>query len=139
MAHASVEVPAALVAALRETVVLLYHATAEALHLSLRSHIELGEPRGEAVLCRARLADLDALLARLGWWGGAVPCGDVELRAPRDVLHDALYGALIEAGERLAAACGEGWQDGACPDAVRAAAMEVIALDGLLADVRDQR
>jgi hypothetical protein len=138
MAQASVEVPAGLVRAVRETVVLLYHSTAEALHFSLRSHVERGEPRDEAVRCRARLAELDAMLVRLGWWGEAEPPeGDVELTAGRDVLHDALYGSLIEAGERLAAACGEGRRDGACPDRVRAAAMEVIALDGLLAEVRE--
>jgi hypothetical protein len=137
MARASVQVPAALVEAVRDTVALLYHSTVEALHFSLRSHIERGEPRDEAALCRARLADLDALLVRLGWWGEAAPGDDVELSAPREVLHDALYGTLIEAGERLAAACGDGWRDGACPDAVRAAAMEVIVLDGLLAELRE--
>jgi hypothetical protein len=137
MARASVEVPAALVGAVRETVVLLYHSTAEALHFSLRSHVEHGEPRDEAARCRARLAELDAMLVRLGWWGEAPPAvGDVELNAPREVLHDALYGTLIEAGERLAAACGEGWRDRECPDEVRAAAMEVIALDSLLEEVR---
>jgi hypothetical protein len=138
MARASLQVPAALVEAVRESAVLLYASTVEALHLSLHSHLERGEPREEAALCRARLAELDALLVRLGWWGGAaVPEGGVELAAPREVLHDALYGSLIEAGERLAAACGEGWRDGRCPGAVRAAAMEVIALDGLLAQVRE--
>jgi hypothetical protein len=138
MGQASVEIPAVLVGAVRDTVVLLYHSTAEALHLSLRSHVEQGEPRDEAARCRERLAELDAMLVRLGWWGEAAPPeGAVELIAGRDVLHDALYGSLIEAGERLAAACGEGWRDGACPDGVRAAAMEVIALDGLLAEVRD--
>lgn len=137
MAQASVQVPAALVGAVRGTVVLLYHATVEALHFALRSHVEDGhEPSDEVARGRGRLADLDALLARLGWWGDATPGGDVELSAPRDVLHDALYGTLIEAGERLAAACGEGGRDGACPDEVRRVAMEVIALDGLLADVR---
>ena len=136
MARASVQVPSAVVGAVRDTVVLLYHSTVEALHFSLRSHLERGEPLEEAAPCRARLAYLDLLLARLGWWDGSPPEGDVELSAPRDVLHDALYGTLIEAGERLAAACGEGWRDGACPDAVRAAAMEVIVLDGLLAEVR---
>jgi hypothetical protein len=138
MARASVHVPAALVGAVRDTVVRLYHSTVEALHLSLRAHIERGEPRDDATLCRARLADLDALLVRLGWWGGAAADGDVELRAPRDVLHDALYGTLIEAGERLAAACGDGWRVGDCPDTVRGAALEVIALDGLLAELREQ-
>jgi hypothetical protein len=136
MAYASVAVPRALTGAVRDTVVLLYDATVEALHLSLRAHLERAEPRGEAALCRARLADLDALLASLGWWDESTPEGDVELSAERQVLYDALYGTLIEAGERLAAACGEGWRDGACPDRVHAAAMEVIALDGLLAEVR---
>jgi hypothetical protein len=140
MARASVEVPATLLQGVRDTVVLLYGSTVEALHFALRSHLDQGEPREEAGRCRARLAELDALLVRLGWWGDGAPegvAGDVELTAPREVLHDALYGTLIEAGERLAAACGEGWRDGESPDQVRAAAMEVIALDGLLAEVRD--
>ena len=137
MTRASVEVPAVLVGAVRDTVVLLYYSTVEALHFALRSHVDEGDYASEELVRgRERLADLDALLARLGWWGEATPEGDVELSAPRDVLRDVLYGTLIEAGERLAAACGEGWRDGACPDEVRAVAMEVIALDGLLADVR---
>ena len=98
MAQASVEVPAALVGAVRDTVLLLYHATAEALHFSLRSHLERGEPREDAALCRARLAELDLLLVRLGWWDESTPNCDVELSAPREVLHDVLYGTLIEAG-----------------------------------------
>jgi hypothetical protein len=136
MTRASVELPAALVGAVRDTVVLLYYSTVEALHFALRSHLEQGEQREEAALSRVRLAELDALLVRLGWWGEP-HVGDVELSAPREILHDALYGTLIEAGERLAAACGEGWQDGRSPDTVRAAAMEVIALDGLLAELRE--
>jgi hypothetical protein len=137
MARASVEVPAALVEAVRDTAVLLYHSTVEALHFSLRSHVEQGEPREEAALCRARLGELDALLVRLGWWGEEAPDGDVELGAPRELLQDVLYGTLIEAGERLAAACGESRPNGASPAVVRAAAMEVIALDGLLAELRE--
>jgi hypothetical protein len=139
MARASVEIPAVLVAAVRDSVGLLYQSTVEALHFALLSHAEHGEPRDEAERCRARLAELDALLVRLGWWSGVSPegvVGDVELTGAREVLHDALYGALIDAGERLAVACGEGWRDGAGADRVRAAAMEVIALDGLLAGVR---
>jgi hypothetical protein len=135
MARTSVEVPAALVGSVRETVVLLYHATVEALHFALSSHVVAGDPPEAAVRGRERLAELDALLVRLGWWDGA-PASDVELSAPREILHDALYGSLIDAGERLAAACAEERWDGGGPDHVRAAAMEVIALDGLLADVR---
>jgi hypothetical protein len=136
MARTSVEVPAALVGAVRDTVVLLYHSTVEALHFALRSHLERGEPLEEVALCRGRLVELDALLVRLGWWGEPHD-GDIELSAPREVLHDAVYGTLIEAGERLAAACGEGLRDRRSPDTVHAAAMEVIALDGLLAEVRE--
>ena len=142
MERVSVEVPAALVGAVRDTVVLLYDSTVEALHFALRSHLDGGEPRDEAKSCRARLAELDGLLIGLGWWGDAAlagRAGGVGLTAGREVLHDALYGSLIEAGERLAAACGEGWRDGVCPDPVRGAAMEVIALDGLLAELRSQR
>src|ERR687896_1418073 len=133
MAHASVEVPAALVGAVRDTAGLLYDATVEALHFALRSHVEeVHVPSEEVVRGRERLADLDALLARLGWWGEAAPVGDVELSAPRDVLHDVLYGTLIEAGERLAAACGEGWRGGSCPGEGPAVALGGNALGRLL-------
>jgi hypothetical protein len=140
MARASVEIPADLREAVRDSVALLYHSSVEALEFVLRSQTAHGEPREDAKRCRARLAELDALLVRLGWWGGSASeeiVGDVELTAPREILHDALYGALIDAGERLAVACGEGWRAGARPDRVRAAAMEVIALDGLLAGIRE--
>jgi hypothetical protein len=134
MARTSVEVPAPLVGAVRDTVVLLYHSTVEALHFALRSCLDDGpDPSEEAIRGRERLAELDALLLCLGWWDGAAPAGNVALTASREVLHDALYGTLIEAGDRLAAACG----DGRGADEVRAAAMAVIALDGLLADVRE--
>jgi hypothetical protein len=134
MARTSVEVPAPLVGVVRETVVLLYHSTVEALHFALRACLDDGpDPSEEAMRGRDRLAELDALLVRLGWWGGAATTGSVTLTASREVLHDALYGSLIEAGDRLAAACG----DGRGSRAVRAAAMEVIALDGLLAEVRE--
>jgi hypothetical protein len=140
MAQASVDIPAVLVASVRDSAGLLYQSSAEALHFALRSHAEHGEPRDEAKTCRARLAELDALLVRLGWWSDLPPQGiaaDIELTATREVLHDVLYGALIDAGERLAVACGAGWREGASADRVRAAALEVIALDGLLAGIRE--
>jgi len=131
MAQVSVEVPAVLVCPLRETVVLLYQATAEALHFALRAY---GESRGaleEVHQHRARLAELDAMLGRLGWSGG--PAREaLELSAPREILRDALYGALIDAGERLASACDACWRGEAGMDTVRAAASEVLALDRLL-------
>ena len=132
MALASVEVPAALVAPLRETLVLLYEATVEALHLAVRG----AGPPNEVQRHRERLRQLEALLERMGWPARAVPEGALELSGPRDVLRDAIYGALIDAGERLAAACNGSWQGTGEPDGVRQAAAEVIALDRLLARVR---
>jgi hypothetical protein len=144
MAEASVEIPAGLVARVRESVVLLYAATAEGLHLALRAHGERDGPGEEVLLQRERLGRLDALLARMGWWRsgrgeGRVPArggGALRLTAPADVLHDALYGALIDAGERLALACGESWRADGGLEEVREAAADVIALDRLLGEVR---
>jgi hypothetical protein len=134
MARASVEVPSVLATAVRDSVVLLYQAAAEALHFSVRAHLEDVEPREEVASCRERLTALDGMLAQLGWWSGETPAGQVRVSAASDVLHDALYGALIDAGERLAAACGDGWEAG--DHRVRTAAMEVIALDGLIGTVQ---
>jgi hypothetical protein len=130
MADMSVEVPGALVAPLRETVVLLYQATAEALHHALRAHGE-GGSLGEVDRHRARLADLEAMLEQLGWAPGPAR-GDLELNAPPEVLHDAVYGALIDAGERLAAACSSSWSGRPETEDVHALATQVIALDRLL-------
>jgi hypothetical protein len=140
MAVASVKIPAGLVGAVRESLVLLYHAAVEGLHFALRSVPAEGEPRDEILRGRARLARLDALLLQLGWWSDLPADGhatDIELTGPREVLQDALHGALIDAGERLAAACGDSWRGDAAPEDVRAAAAEVIALDRLLAQVRE--
>jgi hypothetical protein len=138
MARTSLEIPAALVEPLRDTAVLLYGATAEALHLSLRAHTQRGEPVEEVHEHRARLAELDALLERLGWQRRAHPDGPLEVTAPRDILHDSLYGALIDAGERLAAACDGAWRGEAGLDRVRDAATEVIALDRLLSALQER-
>jgi hypothetical protein len=139
MAQASVEIPAELVAPVRESVVLLYEATAEALHFALRAHGERRGPLAEVHRQRGRLAELDALLARLAWSpesGAEASAGGVELRAPRGLLQDVLYGALIDSGERLAVACGGSWRAEAGLESVHAAASEVIALDRLLGQVR---
>jgi hypothetical protein len=135
MALASVEVPAALVAPVRETVVLLFEATVEALHLALAR----GEPVDEVHRQRVRLAQLGALLDRLGWPPESAPepvADYVELTAPREILHDAIYGALIDAGERLADACNRCWRGEVEPESVRREAGEVIALDRLLQLIR---
>jgi hypothetical protein len=139
MALASVEVPAALVASLRETVMLLYRSSAEALHLALQAQAERRGTLDEVHRQRVRLAQLDALLGRLGWSPDSAPepvVDGLELSASREILHDALYGALIDAGERLAVACSACWRGEVGPESVREAAKEVIALDGLLRRIR---
>jgi hypothetical protein len=132
MAEVAVEVPAPLVPAVRETVVLLYRATAEALQLSLDAQGE--GAAAEVGRHRARLEQLGRALDQLGWpGGGAGPSpGPFELRGSREVVHDALHGALIDAGERLAVACSASWQGEAGEASVRELAAQVIALDGVL-------
>jgi hypothetical protein len=127
MAQAAVEVPAALVHPLRETVLLLYRAALEALHGALRDDEEV-------VAQRERVRQLDALLDQLGWPGSP---GDEArlLTGPADLLGDAFHGALIDAGERLAVACTASWRGEAGEDSVRAAAREVIELDRLLREL----
>jgi hypothetical protein len=138
MAEASVEIPAGLADRVRDSVALLYEAAAEGLHLALRAGAGTGVALEEVRQQRDRLARLDTLLVRLGWWSEAArqEVADVRLEAPYDLLGDALHGALIDAGERLALACGAGRRDSGRPADVRAAAMDVIALDGLLAELR---
>lgn len=131
MAEMCVKVPAALVDAIRETVLLLYQATAESLHFALRARSEHGGSLDEVAQHRARLARLEALLGQLGWRPGPAPEA-AELSASRELLHDALYGALIDAGERLAQASNRCWRGELPLEQVRSAAEEVLAIDKLL-------
>jgi hypothetical protein len=143
MAEVAVEVPAPVVPAVRDTLVLLYRATTEALQLSLDAHSQGREPAREVGRHRARLEQLGRMLDRLGWPGeppasSAWPpgaAGPVELRGPREVVHDALHGALIDAGERLAVACSATWHSEASEASVRELAAQVIALDGLVREL----
>jgi hypothetical protein len=127
MARVSVEVPAELVGQVRETVLLLYQATAESLHQALRARSDEEPSAGEAHLHRLRVDDLDDLARLLG---GAAR--DVELTGSRDLLHDVLYGALIDAGERLAETSNRAWRGELPLERVQAEAEEVLALDTLL-------
>jgi hypothetical protein len=126
MARVSVEVPAGLVGTIRETVLLLYQATAESLHAALR-----GRPGVEALeevhAHRARLDELDELVRALHDDGSGAT-----LRAPRDLVHDVLYGALIDAGERLAETSNRCWRGELPLERVQQGAEEVLALDALL-------
>ncbi len=122
MARVSVEVPAELVGPVRETVLMLYEMSAESLHLALK-HRALEEAR----LHQLRVDELDDLVRQLR--GTERPLG---LAAPRDLLHDALYGALIDAGERLAETSNRCWRGELPAGRVQEAAEEVLALDALL-------
>jgi len=127
MARVSVEVPAELVGLVRETVLLLYQATAESLHRVLKARSEEEASIDEAHVHRVRLDELDDLVRRLG----GEP-RDIEIGASRDVLHDVLYGALIDAGERLAEISNRAWRGELPLERVQAEAEEVLALDALL-------
>ena len=127
MARVSVEVPAELVGQVRETVLLLYQATAESLHQALRARSD-GEPAvDEAHLHRLRVDELDDLARLL-----AEAVRDIELSASRELLHDVLYGSLIDAGERLAETSNRAWRGELPLERVQAEAEEVLALDALL-------
>jgi hypothetical protein len=130
MARVSVEVPAELVGQVRETVLLLYQATAESLHQALKARSDDEPPVGEAHLHRLRVDELDDLARLLG---GAAR--EVELSASRDLLHDVLYGALIDAGERLAVASEGSWRGEVPLERVREAAEQVLAIDRLLREL----
>jgi hypothetical protein len=126
----SVEVPPVLVGPLRESLLLLYEATAEALHLALRARGEDREALEEVLQHRARLASLDATVDQLGWRADSELAGG-GLTAPAELLRDALHGALIEACERLATAA-NGRTGDLSTECVDAATGEVAALGRLL-------
>jgi hypothetical protein len=137
MARVSVEVPAELVSPIRETVLLLYQASAESLGLSLRAHSERRGSLEEVRAHRTRLAQLDELASSLGWRSapgsaGPAPPGPRRLSAPAELLHDAFYGALIDAGERLALTTDRAWRGDLALERVQQAAAEVLALHRLL-------
>jgi hypothetical protein len=125
MARVSVEVPAGLRRPIRETVMLLYEMSAESLHLSLK-HGAAEEARQH----HARLNELEDLIRQLE--GEERPA---EVSAPRDLLHDALYGALIDAGERLAETSNRAWRGELPLERIQEAAEEVLAVDSLLREL----
>jgi hypothetical protein len=127
MARASLEVPEELVGPVRETVLLLYQATAESLHQVLRARGEGETDTAEAHAHRSRIDELDELARTLAAGDGAVL-----VTASRDLLHDTLYGALIDAGERLAGLSGRGWRGDAPAERIQEAAGEVLSLHALL-------
>jgi hypothetical protein len=127
MARVSVEVPAELVAQVRETVFLLYQATAESLHAALKSRADEERPVEEIRSHRLRVDELDDLVRQLD----GEP-REVEIAASGDLLHDVLYGALIDAGERLGETSNQAWRGELPLERVQESAEEVLALDALL-------
>jgi hypothetical protein len=125
--------PATVVPRVRETALLLCGATAEALHLTIRSHTEGSIEDDEIRDHRARLADLDSLLKQLD--AGAERAAEpTAVQCARDVVRDAVYGALIDAGERVAVACDASWR-GASIDMVLGLANELTALEAVLRQI----
>jgi hypothetical protein len=123
MTRVSVEVPAELAEPVRETVLLLYQATAESLHQALRA--------GDAVEARShrlRVDELDDLACGLA-------ARELRMTASRDLLHDVLYGALIDSGERLAELSSGAWRGQVPPERIQEAAGEVLSLNGLLREL----
>jgi hypothetical protein len=137
MAEVAVQVPARVVPTVRETAMLLYRATVEALHLSLGAYGESRESLREARRHRDRLRELDRVLEQVGWPDDPV-AGAVDLTGPRTLLHDAFHGALIDAGERLSVACAAGGRGEASAASVRELAAEVIALDRLVREIEPE-
>ena len=138
MAEVAMEVPAALVRCMRETVLMQYRAAVEALHLAFGGEGGAGASPEDVRRGRARLRQLDALLDQLGWAESPAPQA-VAVAAEAEVLRDALYGSLIDAGERLAVACEGSWRGEASAESIRSAAGEVIALDRLLRQIGPRR
>lgn len=139
MARVSVEVPAEVVDPIRETVLLLYGASAESMHLSLKARAEGRGSLDDVAQHRSRLAALDQLLRALDSAApepGATRTGTLRVEAPRDLLHDALYGTLIDSGERLAETSNACWRGELPPERVRDAAEEVLTIDRLLRELR---
>jgi hypothetical protein len=133
MAEVAMQVPGGVGPGVRDTVLLLYRAAVEALHQAFGAQAET-EELGEVRAQRARLRELDALLEQVGWPDDPLP-RVIKVRGRAGLLRDVLYGALIDAGERLAVACSGSWRGEAGAGSVRAAAREVIEVDRLLREL----
>ena len=118
----ALEVPSALVPCVRETVLLQYQAAVggAAARVPARGARRARRPQRCAEPASGWSSSA-RLLDQLGWPGEPVPPA-LEVAAPVDLLRDALHGALIDAGERLAVACEGSWRGEASPDGVRTAA-----------------
>lgn len=132
MAGITVELSAYLVGRVRGTVLLLFEATAEALHFTLGAVGRDSAAIHEARQHSTRLNELAGLLDQLEWTNEADP-RPARVEAPADVLRDAVLGTLLDAGESLASDLHYG------AGGVRALARDVVALDEVLREVERRR
>jgi hypothetical protein len=80
--------------------------------------------------------DLDELLEQLGV-ARAAPAGPLEVTAHPEVLADAMHGALVDAIERVGAACAELWRGSGAAREARDALTTVAERLDLLVTVQD--
>jgi hypothetical protein len=123
-------VPSSLIRSLRETARLLYDATRESLQYALRGSAHGGVAK-EIDLHQERLADTEALLGQLHPSREAAP-SDLPITGRYDLLHDVVYGALIDAAERLAVTSDDAWRQPPLRPLIPVFANQVLALDALL-------
>lgn len=131
-----ISLPIGVVPRVRESVLLLCGATAEGLHLTIGRHADGPVDLDEVHDSRARLDELDSLLRELD-----VPfestTNAVSVHGTVALLHDVVYGALVDAGERIAVACEASWR-GAPIETVLDLASEILNLEAVLRQVDEQ-
>jgi hypothetical protein len=91
--------------ALRAAVTAAYGVKLDALHHALR--IAEDDPQRPEALRehRRELADLEALVERVGWSRDEAPEGDVELVGRADLIREAVHAALRSAADELVRRC----------------------------------
>jgi len=91
--------------ALRAAMTAAYGVKLDALHHALR--IAEDDPQRPAALRehRRELAQVEALVERVGWSRDETPEGDVELVGRADLLREAVHTALRSAADELARRC----------------------------------
>jgi hypothetical protein len=84
----------------------------------------------------ARLNELGSVLGQLDVPSRS-PAEEIELKATPEVLRDTICGALLDVGERVAAACHESWR-GAPTEMLPQLANQVQHLDAAMQRIADQ-
>lgn len=101
LAPVEFELPPALLLPLRDTLLHLYSGSAETLSWSMHRLLDRQTEVSEVDEARVRLGQVAAVLDQVGWHDDEiVAAGTID--APRDVLLDAVQGALLDVRDRLA-------------------------------------